>query len=223
MKTEVQTTPNLANKTTVVRGLLTELLRGDWQAADRLTEAHACERYHVSRTPVREAFFELQGLGLLEIRRNCGAVVLPFNTKHLRDIYSVRTLLEVEATRLATGQANREQMDAMVEAFESLRKSDEKDPGWRNDIELHRFIAESSGNPRLASEIARYGYLIQTIREIVGEHVQDIHTTSADQHLAILYGLQSGEPDKAANAMRTHLLQASDSATKAMESIFKSS
>ena len=219
MKTEVQTTPSMANKTTVVRGLLTELLRGEWQAADRLTEAHACERYHVSRTPVREAFFELQGLGLLEIRRNCGAVVLPFSTKHLRDIYSVRTLLEVEATRLATGQANREQMDAMVVAFKQLRDSDEKDPGWKNDIELHRFIAESSGNPRLASEIARYGYLIQTIREIVSEHIKDIHTTSADQHLSILYGLQSGSPAKATDAMKAHLDQASDSATKAMEAI----
>jgi len=223
MKTAAQTTPNIANKTTVVRGLLTELLRGEWQAADRLTEAHACERYNVSRTPVREAFFELHGLGLLEIRRNCGAVVLPFSTKQLQDIYAVRTLLEVEAARLATGRANVEQMDAMVDAFEKLRDTDENDPGWKNDIALHRFIAESSGNPRLASEIARYGYLIQTIREIVGEYIQDIHTTSADQHLAILYGLQSGEPSKAAEAMKTHLHQASDSATMAMESILAKS
>ena len=204
-----------------MRGLLTELLRGEWQVADRLTEAHACDSYKVSRTPVREAFFELQGLGLLEIRRNCGAIVLPFGSKQLCDIYAVRQLLEVEATRLATPQANEEQMEAMVVAFEGLKASGIKDPGWSNDIQLHRFIAESSGNARLASEIARYGYLIQTICEIVEEHIQDIHITSADQHLAILYGMQSRSPQKAADAMAAHLEQASDSATKAMESVSK--
>ena len=202
-----------------MRGLLTELLKGEWQAADRLTEAHACKRYNVSRTPVREAFFELQGLGLLEIRRNCGVVVLPFGPKQLRDIYAVRKLLEVEATRLATPLANGEQVEAMIAAFEDLKAAGEHDPGWENDIQLHRFIAESSGNARLASEIARYGFLVQTIREIVGGYIQEIHKTSADQHLAILYGLQSKSPAKAAEAMVAHLEQASDSATKAMESV----
>lgn len=208
---------SVANKTSVVRGLITEMLQGKWQAADRLTEAIACERFNVSRTPVREAFFELQGLGLIEIRRNCGVIVLPFGPKQLQDIYAVRTLLEVEATRLAASQANREQVDAFITEFTAIRDSGGEDPDWRHDRELHTFIAESSGNSRLASEIARYGSLIQTMREVVGEKALGIHTKTAEDHLAILAALRRRSSRAAAEAMRLHLEQASESAIAAVE------
>ena len=201
----------------VVRGLLTEMLQGKWQGADRLTEALACEKYGVSRTPVREAFFELQGLGLLEIRRNCGAIVLPFGPKQLQDIYAVRSLLEVEAARLAAGKANLEQAEALAAEFNAIQESKGKDPDWKHDQDLHRFIAESSDNPRLASEIARYGNLIQTIREIVGQQNFSIHSTSAADHLAILQAILNQDPTASAEAMTAHLDQASESAIKAME------
>lgn len=208
-----------ANKAGVVRGLLTELLRGEWQAADRLTEALACRRYGVSRTPVREAFFELQGLGLLEIRRNCGAIVLPFGSKQLGDIYAVRTLLEVEAARLAASHANTEQIEALIAEFEAIRKSGGIDPDWRHDRALHTFIAEASGNSRLATEIARYGNLIQSIREIVGEQTLGIHRTTAEEHLSILQALHARRPKNAAQAMTAHLAQASGSALRAMKTM----
>lgn len=208
-----------AHKSLVVRGLLTELLAGEWKAADRMTEAMACERFGVSRTPVREAFLELEGLGLLEIRRHCGAIMLPFGPKQLGDIYAVRSLLEVEATRLAASRANTEQVEALIGEFEAIRASGGADPDWRHDRELHRFIAESSDNSRLVGEIARYGELVQAIREIVGEQAFGIHTTSAEEHLAILEALRSREPEAASEAMKAHLRQASESALSAMRTL----
>lgn len=199
-----------------MRGLLTELLRGEWQAADRLTEAMACKRYQVSRTPVREAFFELQGLGLLEIRRHCGAVVLPFGKKQLADIYAVRTLLEVEAARLAASHASTARVESLIRDFETLRISGGVDSDWALDRTLHGFVAESCMNSRLASEMGRYGNLIQSIREIVNEQIHDIHATTTEEHLEILYALRNRRPKLAAQAMANHLKQASESALKAM-------
>lgn len=199
-----------------MRGLLTGLLKGEWEGGARLTEAEAVARFGVSRTPVREALLELQGLGFVELKRNCGAIFLPFGPGELREIYAVRSLLEVEATRLAAGRLPEPLLDSLLAAFTRIRESGGIDPDWEHDRTLHRAIAEASGNRRLFAEIARYGDVIQTVREIVGGQTYGIHETTADEHLDILAALSSREADRAAEAMRLHLAQASDSAAEAV-------
>ena len=66
-----------AGKFHVVRGVIHGLLKGRWQGGDRLTELEAAEWFKVSRTPVREAPVELAAVGIVQLRRNCGAIFLP--------------------------------------------------------------------------------------------------------------------------------------------------
>jgi DNA-binding GntR family transcriptional regulator len=209
--------PRSAGKHIVVRGLLAGLLKGEWVGGARLTEAEAVEKFGVSRTPVREALLELQGLGLIELRRNCGAVFLPFGPDQLREIYDVRSLLEVEAARLAAGRVDADTLQSLFTAFTAIRESGGIDPDWNHDRTLHRTIAAASGNHRLSSEISRYGEVIQSVREIVGEQSYGIHETTADEHLAILEAVRHGDADAAAAAMKAHLSQASDSAARAAD------
>ncbi|MEQ1841454.1 MAG: GntR family transcriptional regulator, partial [Verrucomicrobiales bacterium] len=181
---ETRTGQRSPGKRVVMRGLIAGLLRGEWRGGARLTEAEAVEKFGVSRTPVREALLELQGLGLVELRRNCGAVFLPFGPNELHEIYAVRSLLEVEAARLAAGKIGKESLDSLIAAFTRIRDSGGVDPDWEHDRTLHRVIAEASGNHRLSSEISRYGDLIQSVREIVGERDYGIHEMTADEHLS---------------------------------------
>ena len=203
-------------KRLVVRGLLAGLLRGEWQGGARLTEAEAVAKFGVSRTPVREALLELQGLGFVELRRHCGAVFLPFGPEELREIYAVRSLLEVEAARLAAGRLPGEVLDPLIAAFTELREDGGADPDWAHDRALHRVVAEAAGNRRLLAEIARYGDLVQTVREIVGGQDYGIHETTADEHLDILAALARHDASAAASAMAAHLSQASHTAADAV-------
>lgn len=212
-----------AGKRVVMRGLIAGLLRGQWRGGMRLTEAEAVEKFGVSRTPVREALLELQGLGLVELRRNCGAIFLPFGPEELHEIYAVRSLLEVEAARLAAGKINPERLDSLISVFTRIRDSGGIDPDWEHDRNLHRVIAEASGNHRLSSEISRYGELIQSVREIVGERDYGIHEMTADEHLSILDAIGRNDSEAAATAMKSHLEQASQSAAAAAETMRGSS
>ncbi len=216
LQTRPETAARQGGKRVVVRGLLSGLLRGEWRGGTRLTEAEAVARFGVSRTPVREALLELQGLGFVELRRHCGAVFLPFGPDELREIYAVRSLLEVEAARLAAGRLPHAKLVPLVEAFSGLRESGAADPEWGHDRELHARIAAASGNRRLSAEIGRYGDLVQTVREIVGGQDYGIHETTADEHLEILAALGRGDAAAAAAAMAVHLAQASDSAAEAV-------
>lgn len=213
------TTARSASKETVIRGLLGGLFGGAWQGGDRITEAEACERFGISRTPVREALLELQGLGLVALRRNCGAIFLPFGPAELREIYAVRSLLEVEATRLATGRLDRSILDRLIAGFQRIRDGFDADPDWRLDRELHHAIARASGNRRLATEIDRYGGLVQAMRETVGARALGIHTTTAEDHLAILRAMRTCDAPAAAEAMRAHLAQAAESGAAAVEAL----
>jgi DNA-binding GntR family transcriptional regulator len=208
-----------ANKHVVVHGLIAGLLKGEWTGGDRLTEVEACERYHVSRTPVREALLEMRGLGLIELHRNRGAVFNSFGPDELREIYAVRSLLEIEATRLATRRMDRARIAAMMDGFRRIREGGGVDSDWRHDREFHNSVARASGNRRLATEIGRYGDLVQAVREIVGARALDIHGTTADEHLTILEAMAAGDAAAAAEAMRAHLAQACESAAAALISM----
>ncbi len=208
-----------ASKAKVVRGMVEGLLEGRWKGGERFTEALGSDAFGVSRTPVREALLDLQALGLVELKPNCGAVIRPFGTADLEEIYAVRSLLEIEATRLAAPRISPSKVESLFQSFESIRESGTTDPGWEHDQALHQLIAKESGNRRLAAEIARYSTLVQTMREIVGARSLGIHRASADEHLTILQALCERKSDAAAEAMNAHLAQASDSAVAAMIAI----
>lgn len=210
-----------AGKARVVRGVVHDLLKGRWNGGDRLPEAEAAARFRVSRTPVREALLELASMGIVELRRNCGAVFRPFGAKELMDLYAVRSLLEVEAARLAATRIRPDAVKGFIREFEALRGAGKPDTGWRLDLKLHAAVAEAADNPRLAGEIARYGNLVQTMRETVGTTLADVHATSLKEHLRILHEFEKRNPEGAAEAMRLHLSQAAASAVKALANLQK--
>ena len=136
--------------------------------------------------------------------------------EELREVYAVRCLLEVEATRLAAGKIGPQSLDALLGVFTRIRESGGIDPEWEHDRLLHRVIAEASGNRRLYAEISRYGDVVQTVREIVGGQDYGIHETTADEHHDINAALARFDAESAAEAMKKHLSQASDSAAEAV-------
>ena len=208
-------------KAVVATGICRAVLSGEWEPEKRLVEVELAERFNVSRTPVREALLELSGLGAVELRRNCGAVLCAFGPREVREIYGVRSILEVEATRLATGRIESDVLKRLREKFEALRVDGRADEGWILDKTLHGTIAEASGNRRLAGEISRYGDIVQAVRETVATQLGDIHASTIGEHLEIIDKLVESDTAGAAEAMRSHLEQAANSAIAAVEGIRK--
>ncbi len=211
--------PQPAGKAHIVSGVIHGLLQGRWRGGERLTEQAIAQMFSVSRTPVREALLELSAMGMVQLRRNCGAVLQPFGPKQLSEIYAVRTLLEAEAARLAAGRLPQAQIESLLKAFESLQRANLPDEGWQLDQLLHKTIAAHSGNMRLAEEINRYTLLVQTMREAVGRVLAGIQSTSIEEHLEILSQIGKGDASGAGTAMQRHLQQAERSALAAVESL----
>src|SRR5882724_6011583 len=82
-----------------------EIINGVWKPGERLQERTLCQRFGISRSPLREAYQVLAAEGLLELARNRGAIV---SSPSLSDVLQHHVLLEpleTLAIELACGAA----------------------------------------------------------------------------------------------------------------------
>ena len=69
-----------------------DILSGAIPDGSKLTEQAVCKRYGVSRTPVREAFRQLEADGLIENIPNRGAFVTGLTKRDISDLFDLRIL-----------------------------------------------------------------------------------------------------------------------------------
>ena len=105
----------------VFHKLREDILSGKYQEHEELKEVAIGEEMGVSRTPVREAFRQLELEGLIQIIPNKGAYVTGITQKDVKDIYMIRSLLEGLCARWATEHITKEQMEEMEEMRRQLR------------------------------------------------------------------------------------------------------
>ena len=67
-----------------------DILSGKIPANSKLTEQAICKKYNVSRTPVREAFRQLESDGLIENIPNRGAYVIGLSSRDISDLFDLR-------------------------------------------------------------------------------------------------------------------------------------
>lgn len=199
----------------LVQQVLTRFFQGEYQADQRMTVQSLAKEWNVSATPVREALVELEGIGIVDIYPNRGAVLRKFGAKELREICQVRRVLESEATRCACGHFTPNELSQLEQVFSELTTASrtvawsESTQEW--DDNLHELIYQKCGSERLAREIYRYRVLYRTLRQVRHSQRQNVedyqHMEENAEHLKIVRALASGDPDLAATAMNDHLQQ----------------
>ncbi len=130
------------------------IVDGELQPGEKIIEQALCDRFGVSRTPLREALKVLAAEGLVALLPRRGAVVAKITADEIDELYPVMGALEALAGKLAVarlGQADIERIsklhDKMVNSF--VRR-DEKNYIKANR-EIHEAIFELASNDTLAS------------------------------------------------------------------------
>lgn len=199
----------------LVQQVLVKFFQGEYQPNQRMTVHSLAKEWNVSATPVREALVELEGIGIVEIFPNRGAVLRNFGARELQEICQVRRILESEATRCACGHITPNELSKLEQVFSELATAkrtvewSEKTQEW--DDYLHELIYRQCGSERLSHEINRYRVLYQTLRQVrhnLRQNVRDFARMEENaEHLQIVRALAMGDPEKSAQAMNDHLQQ----------------
>ena len=187
------------------------ILEGELPPGGPLVERTLAERLNVSRTPVREAIFQLESEGLVEAVDGKGAFVASYAIDDLIEIYQIREGLEPLAARLSCAHLTSGDLDyheKQIKRYRANPRLREQDPekwlrlGW----EFHQMFIHASRNARLIGVIERMQNQIELFRGLCRSVVPRTDMQAAvDEHWEILSALRSRDPGRAEQAVRTHL------------------
>lgn len=127
---------------------------GSFDLGDRLNEADIADRLHVSRGPVREALAQLKQEGIVTTSWHRGANIMELSPADVRELYSLRTVLEVFAIREAARAATDADLDAMDGVLAAMSKADDDQSDFymiQLDIEFHDGLYRAAHHDRLAT------------------------------------------------------------------------
>lgn len=192
-----------------VRVRITAILRkaiysGEYKSGDELSLTDVAARLGVSRTPVREAFQELEGEGLITLRMNKGAIVNNIDRKFVQDIFEMRILLEAEAARKAAenGMETETLLKRLTDMREHLDSLNVTDYETLNQ-EIHQSIWRAADNHQLTAYLLELwnGPSVGRGENAPAHHYQ----ASTDEHIVLLEAIRDRQPHAAEQAMRRHI------------------
>lgn len=181
---------------------------GDLPAGQRVNEVHLAEKLQVSRTPLREALNRLVTEQVLESRPRIGFFVKPLCAEELRQLYSVRPILDCAALTEA-GAPSAEQIDKLTvinERFSNARGARRRISA---DNEFHLELIAGCNNDVLTDLIR--SMMARTRRyEMAYLSSRNATTQSGAEHGAIISALARGDLSGAVEALRVNLTSGLD-------------
>ena len=188
--------------------LRAEILRGVLSPGQRLIEVDLAARYGVGRAAIRTALTELAKEGLVDRQAHRGAVVRRITVEEAVQITEARAELEsLLARRAATlrTEAEAKELQGIIS-------------GMQEQVEAMDFVAYSGSNKRLHARIRAISQhrvaaeLVENMRNRSASHqfrlglLPGLSKQSLTEHEEIVAAIVASEPERAAVAMRSHLL-----------------
>ncbi len=196
----------------IVATLKEQIIHWHYPPEHRLTEAELCEKFNVSRSPVREALRVLASDGFVKKLPNRGYAVRQYNIGEIEELYDVRLALELYAvehvaTRGLLNKHDKEDMDKLKRTWTGLlngsphKKAEEL---ARLDTLFHETIAHAAGNKTLVRHLRSINERLMLFRMIDFDKTDRAESTCR-QHLEILKRIAAKDASGARAAMQRNI------------------
>ena len=127
---------------------------------EKLLEKDLCQKFSISRSPLRECFRILEAEGLITINPRKGAYVTDFSRKDVEDVFLVRSKLEGLAAKLAIQNLTEKEIttlnDLIIKMDEAIRKRETRSFLQLND-RFHNIFIKASNNEILEKTLKSLG------------------------------------------------------------------
>jgi len=208
---------NLADS--AAENLRAAIASGRWGLGARIpNEAALAGMLSVSRGTVREAVRILVSQGLLETRQGSGTYVRAtadpaaaldrVRRTCLRDQLEARAALDVEAVRLASLRHTPDDLQRLRRLLDERGTVADggREAFIRRDIAFHKAVVATSGNRAL---VEIYDFFTAGIMDIIQSSLTgDLPEPDEQAHAQIIDVIASGDPDRAAAAVRAFMAPA---------------
>lgn len=196
----------------VFHRLREDILSGKYKEGDELKEVAIGEELGVSRTPVREAFRQLELEGLIQIIPNKGAYVTGITQKDVKDIYMIRSLLEGLCARWACEHITDAQMEEMEENIYLSKFHAGKghlEQLAELDNRFHEILYEACNSKMLEHQLRDFHEYVLRVRKKTLSNANR-GPKSNEEHEMIMEAIRAKDADKAEKLANMHMLNAYD-------------
>ena len=200
----------------VFHRLREDILSGKYEEHEELKEVAISEEMGVSRTPVREAFRQLELEGLIQIIPNKGAYVTGITEKDVKDIYIIRSLLEGLCARWATEHITPEQMEEMEENVylaEFHASKGHLEQLAELDTRFHDILYEACDSKILEHQLKDFHQYVLRVRKKTLSNANRGPKSNAE-HARIMEAIKNKDADLAESLAQQHMINAYDNMVK---------
>jgi DNA-binding GntR family transcriptional regulator len=191
----------------VTTRLRREIVEGEFDFGQALSESKIAARYGVSRTPVREAFACLGLEGLVRTEPQQGTFVFTMDRKQFAQISEARAILETAALRLAIERGHASlvrQWHRLVDGMRAALRDKDARQYSRFDGDFHQTLFSLAANPYLTAAGQAFSATVAAVRNRLGaqpEHMAKSYT----EHVELLALLERAEVGLAVDLLERHI------------------
>jgi len=195
------------NKENVYKELKLKIFNEEIPPGTWLIERELCEKYNLSRTPVREILRILVSDGLITLEPTKGYSVRKLGFEEIVEIFHAREGVEGMAARLSCLRGDQDFLSKIEKIKNQLERIDiDKDTyrGMETGHRLHNTIIKAAGNKILYGFYEKLNNLAALTRNLTVRSVE-IERNSRNDHIAIAQAILEKDEEKCEHAMRKHI------------------
>ncbi|MEM1199184.1 MAG: GntR family transcriptional regulator [Pseudomonadota bacterium] len=183
------------------------IVQGVLEPGTKVPERELCERFGVSRTPLREALKVLASDGLVTLMPNRGAQVSKLTLAELEEVFPVMGALEALSGELACARITDVQVSNIRELH--ARMAEHYRAGQLEDYfaineQIHEAILDAAGNDTLSAQYRSLSTRIRRARYIANM-TPERWAQAIDEHEQIVRALEERDAQRLAGILRAHL------------------
>lgn len=199
----------------VIQLLRQSLDRGRWSPGEPLRQEEIAAELGVSRVPVREAFFQLQAEGLVQVVPNKGVYVRTVSAENLRELFQLRRLLECDVLAAAVPLHTAATLNRLETVQAALDKASAVADWIAGDREFHEALYAPAQRPETMAIIRRLRHIVDRYyfaRMKPGTRAQGWH----EEHHALIRAVKRRDAAAACRQLVAHLSETERSALAAL-------
>jgi DNA-binding GntR family transcriptional regulator len=180
------------------------ILKGTLKPGERVSEPDLAERFGISRTPIREAFRQLESEGYLQVVPRKGAVVASLSERDIEEFYAIKIILEGFAAKMAAENLTEKDIERLESINERLQKmADEGDVKkfFRVHNEFHEIFIKAAGNDKLSEMINQLVMKFKRLR-LASLSQPGRMEGSVEEHRNMILAFKSHDGDRADGLVR---------------------
>lgn len=204
LNNEYEDTKSHAEK--VEEAISIDILTGVLKPGQKIVEQRLCDKYAMSRTPIREILNRIASSGLIEIIANRGAFVKGLTSRDVDDLFYMKSLLYPQCVKWAVERITEEELSMLEETFAFMEFYTATEDIAKMQKINHGFdaiIYNSCHNHEMEKTLLKYDFMIKYANMDI-KYPLNYLPTVLEEHRGIYDGFIKRRPEHAMEAAQIH-------------------